>query len=228
MAPAEPGRSAHVRNLRAGDTWGSNQQKEAIMALRQESARLDGRRVAETAPTHETVITAGAAKFLAVFRVVLGFEFLWAFLDKTFGFGYATPAAKAWINGGSPTKGFLSRVAVGPFESVFHSWAGAAWADWLFMAGLLAIGIALILGIGLRIAAVSGTAMMLLMWAAEWPLAKFTSAGELTMSTNPIVDYHIVYALVLITLALTYAGSTWGLGRLWARLPFMQRNRWLI
>jgi thiosulfate dehydrogenase [quinone] large subunit len=174
------------------------------------------------------IITERATKFLAVFRVVLGVEFLWAFLDKTFGLGYATPAARAWINGGSPTKGFLSRVAVGPFESILHSWAGAAWADWLFMAGLLGIGIALILGVGLRIAAVSGTVMMLLMWAAEWPLAKVTSAGEPSMSTNPIVDYHIIYALVLIALALTYAGHTWGLGRLWARLPFVQRNPWLL
>jgi thiosulfate dehydrogenase (quinone) large subunit len=204
------------------------------MAIQQELTRLDGslrvpaQRAAQTAPTQQTVLTTIATRFLAVVRVAVGFVFLWAFLDKTFGFGYATPAAKAWINGGSPTKGFLSRVAVGPLESTFHAWAGAAWVDWLFMAGLLAIGIALILGIGLRIAAVSGTVMMLLMWAAEWPLAKFTSAGELTMSTNPIVDYHIVYALVLITLALTYAGNTWGLGRLWARLPFMQRNRWLI
>src|SRR4029453_123675 len=40
----------------------------------------------------------------------------------------------------SPTKGFLGNVAVGPFESVFHSWAGAAWADWLFMIGLLGGG----------------------------------------------------------------------------------------
>ena len=175
-----------------------------------------------------TLITTTAARFLAVVRVATGFLFLWAFLDKTFGFGYATQSANAWINGGSPTKGFLSRVAVGPFESTFHSWAGAAWADWLFMIGLLAIGIALILGIGLRLAAVSGTLMMLLMWAAEWPLARFTSAGEPSMSTNPVVDYHIVYALVLIALALTYAGHTWGLGRLWARLPFVQRNRWLI
>jgi thiosulfate dehydrogenase (quinone) large subunit len=174
------------------------------------------------------IITERAAKFLAVFRVVLGFEFLWAFLDKTFGLGYATPTAKAWINGGSPTKGFLSRVAVGPFESTFHTIAGAAWADWLFMAGLLGIGIALIFGIGLRIAAVSGTLMMLGMWAAEWPLAKLTSAGEPSMSTNPIVDYHIIYALALIVLALTYAGHTWGLGKLWAKLPFVHRNRWLI
>jgi thiosulfate dehydrogenase (quinone) large subunit len=199
------------------------------MALR-ESVRMDGSGRAEvrTEPAPGRSITTGAAKFLAVFRVVLGFEFLWAFLDKTFGFGYATPSARAWINGGSPTKGFLSRVAVGPLEGTFHTIAGAAWADWLFMVGLLGIGIALILGIGLRIAAVSGTLMMLGMWAAEWPLARFTSAGEPAMSTNPIVDYHIIYALVLIALALTYAGHTWGLGRLWAKLPFVHRNRWLI
>ena len=194
----------------------------------EESMRLDGslRAGIQTAP--ETIISTGAAKFLAVFRVMLGFEFLWAFLDKTFGFGYATPSARTWINGGSPTRGFLSNVAVGPFESTFHAWAGAAWADWLFMVGLLAIGIALILGIGLRVAAVSGSLMMILMWAAEWPLDKLTSAGEPSMSTNPIVDYHIIYALALIALAVTYAGHTWGLGRWWARLPFVQRNRWLI
>jgi thiosulfate dehydrogenase (quinone) large subunit len=196
----------------------------------QESVRLDSsvRTPAQTEAAGGRVITSAAAKFLAVFRVVLGFEFLWAFLDKTFGFGYATPAERAWINGGSPTKGFLSRVAVGPFEDTFHAWAGAAWADWLFMIGLLAIGVALILGIGLRIAAVSGTVMMVLMWAAEWPLDKLTSAGEPSMSTNPIVDYHIIYALALIALALTFAGNVWGLGRWWARLPFVQRYRWLI
>jgi thiosulfate dehydrogenase [quinone] large subunit len=197
------------------------------MATR-ESVRLDGSARAGTQPAPETIISTGAAKFLAVFRVVLGFEFLWAFFDKTFGLGYATPSARAWINGGSPTKGFLSRVAVGPLEGTFHAIAGAAWADWLFMAGLLGIGIALILGIGLRAAAVSGTVMMVLMWAAEWPLAKVTSAGEPSMSTNPIVDYHIIYALVLIALALTYAGHTWGLGRWWAGLPFVRRHRWLI
>jgi thiosulfate dehydrogenase (quinone) large subunit len=202
------------------------------MAIR-ESNRLDGpvpaaERATRTEPVTRTIITPRAARFLAVFRVVLGFEFLWAFLDKTFGLGYATPAARAWVNGGSPTKGFLSRVAAGPLESTFHAWAGAAWADWLFMVGLLAIGVALVLGVGLRVAAASGTVMMLLMWAAEWPLAKFTSAGEPTTSTNPIVDYHIVYALALVALALTYAGHTWGLGRWWARLGFVQRHRWLI
>jgi thiosulfate dehydrogenase (quinone) large subunit len=169
-----------------------------------------------------------AARILAVVRVAVGFVFLWAFLDKTFGFGYATPPAKAWINGGSPTKGFLSGVEVGPLESTFHNWAGTPLANWLFMLGLLGIGVALLFGVALRAAAASGTVMMLLMWAAEWPLAKHTSAGAPSMSTNPIVDYHIVYALVLIAVAVTYAGNTWGLGRRWAKLPFVRRNHWLL
>jgi thiosulfate dehydrogenase (quinone) large subunit len=205
------------------------------MATRQrDPVRLNGsievptRPAGRTAPAPGTVVTAATAKFLAVMRVAIGFVFLWAFLDKTFGLGYATPSAKAWIHGGSPTRGFLSGVAVGPFESTFHTWAGAAWADWLFMIGLAGVGIALTLGVALRIAAVSGTVLMLLMWAAEWPLAKVTSAGEPSLSTNPIVDYHLVYALVLIAAALLYAGNTWGFGKPWARLPFVRRNRWLL
>jgi len=204
------------------------------MAIVQEPVRLNGSTqlpahyAAETAASHGAVMTTHAAQVLAVLRVALGFVFLWAFFDKTFGFGYATPSAKAWIHGGSPTKGFLSSVAVGPFQSTFHSWAGTGWANWLFMLALLGIGLALILGVGLRIAAVSGTLLLVLMWAAEWPLAKHTAAGAPSMSTNPLIDYHIVFALGLIAAAVTYAGNTWGFGKLWARLPFVQRNRWLL
>ncbi|CAL9502795.1 hypothetical protein SUDANB95_03447 [Actinosynnema sp. ALI-1.44] len=175
------------------------------------------------APAHTG--TGTAAKALAVLRIATGSVFLWAFLDKAFGLGYATKTG--WFSGGSPTKGFLSRVNVGPFESVFHDWAGAFWADLLFMAGLFGIGVAVVLGVGLRVAAVSGTLMMLLMWAAEWPLAQVNSAGEPTMSTNPVVDYHIVYALALIAVAWTSAGDTWGLGRRWAALPQVRDNAWL-
>ena len=169
-----------------------------------------------------SMLTKTAAKALAVLRISTGFIFLWAFLDKTFGFGYATPAAKAWINGGSPTKGFLSAVDVGPgrLQTFFHDIAGAPWANWLFMLGLLGIGVALILGIGMRIAAGATIAMMALMWLAEWPLAKGSS--------NPITDYHFIYAVTGVVLALTYAGHTWGLGKWWASLPFVQKNRWLI
>ena len=69
---------------------------------------------------------------------------------------FATPAARAWITGGSPTKGFLSG-SEGPFAGFYHALAGNGFVDVLFMVGLLGIGLALILGIGLRVAAVAGT-----------------------------------------------------------------------
>jgi thiosulfate dehydrogenase [quinone] large subunit len=175
-----------------------------------------------------SMLTHTAARVLAVLRIATGFVFLWAFLDKLFGLGYSTASERAWINGGSPTKGFLSGVEVGPFQDVFRSIAGAPWADWLFMLGLLGVGVALILGIGLRIAAVAAGLMMAFMWVAEWPLAQETSAGEATRSSNPLVDYHVVYGVTAAVLALTYAGHTWGLGKWWASLPIVQKNRWLI
>lgn len=176
--------------------------------------------------TASPVVTVPAA--VPVLRIATGLVFLWAFFDKLFGFGFATPAANGWIDGGSPTKGFLSHVAVGPMESTMHSWAGDAWADWLFMIGLLAIGIALTFGIALRLAAAATVVMMALMWIAEWPLARHTSAGEASGSTNPIVDYHVIYALVAVAMAaLPAAGDRWGLGRQWRQLPVVRDHRWL-
>ena len=55
--------------------------------------------------------------------------------------------------------------------------AGASsgqWADWLFMIGplsLLGIGLALVLGFTMRIAASAGVAMLVLMWSAVLPPA---------------------------------------------------------
>jgi thiosulfate dehydrogenase [quinone] large subunit len=194
--------------------------------------RIPSRRTAKATPGAATatsaLATTASAQVLAVVRMVTGFVFLWAFLDKTFGLGYATPSGKGWIDGGSPTMGFLSHVSAGPLQSTFHGWAGAAWADWLFMLGLLGIGVALISGVALRPTAVAGTVLMGFMWMAEWPPAQHLADGSPSMSTNPIVDYHVVYALVMIALAVASAGNTWGLGRIWARLPFVAKNRWLL
>ncbi|MYV97749.1 DoxX family membrane protein [Streptomyces sp. SID3343] len=165
---------------------------------------------------------------IAGLRIVLGFVFLWAFLDKAFGFGYATAGGKGWVDGGSPTQGFLSHVHVGPMAGWLRGWAGEPWADWLFMLGLLSVGVALILGVGIRLAALAGTAMMALMWIAEWPPAKHLDTGRATSSTNPFTDYHVVYATSLIALAAIAVGSRLGLGAVWARLPIVRRNRWLL
>lgn len=77
------------------------------------TAQPTDRAAAGTATTATAIAQAAA-------RVSLGFVFLWAFLDKTFGLGYATTSAAAWVKGGSPTKGFLSHVSAGPFQSAFH------------------------------------------------------------------------------------------------------------
>ena len=187
------------------------------------SEAVDLGHTSQSAPTG---IPAAAARWLAVTRICLGLIFLWAFLDKTFGLGYSTPAARAWIRGGSPTGGFLSHVDVGPFTGFFHAIAAHPLVDWLFMLGLLGIGVALVLGVGLRVAAVAGAAMLILMWAAEWPPAMHTVTGEASGSVHPFLDYHLIYALVLAVLATTDAGSTWGLGARWRNTGLVRRFPW--
>ncbi|HEU4424421.1 MAG TPA: hypothetical protein VFR67_17985 [Pilimelia sp.] len=171
-----------------------------------------------TAPavTAETTRQKATRYVWAGVRLAIGWTFFWAFLDKTFGLGFATKEESAWINGGSPTKGFLSNAATGPFKDFYNSIAGTAWADWLFMLGLLGLGIALLLGIGMRIAAVAGGILFVMMWSVVLP-----------PENNPFMDDHLILAGVLAGLALVAAGDTLGLGKAWAKVPLVQRWPWL-
>lgn len=159
-------------------------------------------------------------------RLALGFEFLWAFLDKLFGLGYSTPRAQAWIHGGSPTSGFLGGADVGPFQGAFRSLSGITAMDWLFMAGLLGVGVAFLLGVALRPAAFAAVLMLALMWLAVWVPAR-AAGGQPSGSTNPLVDDHVVSIFGFIVVA-TFA--QWGaghLGRRWAALPVVRTRPWL-
>ncbi|MDW5593683.1 DoxX family membrane protein [Conexibacter stalactiti] len=151
----------------------------------------------------------------AAARIALGSIFLWAFLDKFFGLGHETASADSVLNGGNPTKGFLAN-AVGPFDGIYHGIAGNVVVNVLFMGGLLALGVALIGGIAMRFAAVAGALMMVLMWSASLPPAN-----------HVFMDDHLVYAIVLVGLALVSAGDTLGLGRRWSQLKLVQRLPWL-
>lgn len=179
------------------------------------------KRTASAAPAtdivvhQEQIVTSSLArKVLAVARITIGFTFLWAFLDKTFGLGFATPAERAWLNGGTPAQGFIKGIE-GPFADVFQVFANP-FGDVLFMVGLLGIGVALVLGAGLRIAAVTGTLLMLFMYLAEFP--------PVLGGNNPVVDSHWHEALLLIIAAVTLSGDTWGVGKTWARIV---GNSWL-
>lgn len=159
---------------------------------------------------------------VAVLRIAFGLTFLWAFFDKLLALGFSTGRADdgtvdrfgdaAWVNGGSPTEGFLTFGADGPLKGFYNSIAGAAWADVLFMAALLGIGLALTFGFAMRITAASGAALYLMMWSVALP-----------PDTNPVLDDHVLGAVTLVVLALLGAGTTWGLGRRLERTELVRR-----
>jgi thiosulfate dehydrogenase [quinone] large subunit len=177
-----------------------------------------------TATSTSTPTTSGpAARALAVLRIAFGLTFLWAFVDKLLALGFSTGYDEtgkldrfgdaAWINGASPTEGFLKFGADGPFQGFYNSIAGAALVDWLFMLGLLGIGLALTLGIATRLACAAGAILYLMMWTVVLP-----------PENNPVLDDHILGAISLVVLALLNAGDTWGLGKRLAGTRLVQAH----
>lgn len=157
-------------------------------------------------------------RVLGLARIMIGFTFLWAFLDKTFGLGFSTPAERSWLNGGSPTAGFLGGSIEGgnPFAGVWVFFLSInPVTDVLFMLGLLGVGLAFMVGIGTRIAATSAAAMYTLMYLAAFP-----------MSSNPLYDTHLLLAVAVIAMAGLAAGDHLGFGAPWRRL--VRGNSFLI
>ena len=173
------------------------------------------RRAAERREIDQRPLRGGVGPMLmALSRMAIGFVFLWAFLDKLFGLGKPTPRAKSWLNGGSPTTDYLSN-AGGPAKEFFHDLAGKEWTDWLFMIGLAGIGIAFMVGIGTRIAAVAGTLLLFMIWLTALPIA-----------TNPFVDEHVVYAITMLGIAVTGIGMRYSLAP-WRRTRLVTTMPWL-
>jgi thiosulfate dehydrogenase [quinone] large subunit len=168
--------------------------------------------------------TVGKAGYYALgaLRIVIGWTFLWAFLDKLLALGYSTGRGDtgavdrfgpdAWIHGGSPTAGFLGFAATGPFKGFYNNLAGTSLADWGFMFGLLAIGVAFTFGIATRLATIGGAVMYLLMWSVVLP-----------PENNPIIDDHTIGLLVVLVLGLFGAGRYLGLGAWWEKQALVQR-----
>lgn len=152
-------------------------------------------------------------------RWVLGLLFVWPFLDKLIGLGYTTAPDKAWIAGGSPTAGFLQFGSTGPFAPLFNRIGGVGIVDWLFMLTLLLVGIALVLGIGLKVAAVAGGFLMFMMWAAVFPKEH----------NFLLVDEHVVYLLLLLLVGFVFVEEEqWaGLGNWWKNTKLVKKAPFL-
>ncbi|MDD5749751.1 MAG: DoxX family membrane protein [Patescibacteria group bacterium] len=150
--------------------------------------------------------------WLALSRIALGSIFFWAFLDKLFGLGMATTREQSWLSGASPTLGFLNFGTSGPFKEIFQNLADQPLIDWLFMLGLGFVGLALLLGLALRLAAYLGSLMMLLIYLAVLP-----------KEHHPFIDEHIIYILLLNILPLADAGNFIGLGKWWAKTKLVSK-----
>ena len=186
----------------------------------------------------EPVRTRGLQRVFGILRIAMGWTFLWAFLDRAFGLGFGTGrnaetgaitffGTDAWIHGGSPTAGVVGFALKGPFKGTIQSITGyemtqvgphvAGWVDWLFMGTMLAIGVALILGIATKLAAIGGIA---------W-LATFYLATAIWPEFNPFMDQHLVEIVVLAGLLLANAGRYYGFGKTWQKLGFVKQRPYL-
>ncbi len=148
----------------------------------------------------------------AILRISMGWIFLWAFLDKLLGLGFSTSPQNSWIAGGSPTYGFLSNTK-GVLSPFFQSLSNSVLIEWLFMLGLLFVGLTLILGVLVKLGSYSGALMMFLIWLSVIP-----------PTSNPFLDSHIIYILVLIGISLSDAGKVFGFGKFWASLRFIKKH----
>lgn len=129
-------------------------------------------------------------KYLLAVRYMLAFIFLWAFFDKLFGLGFATQQGSAWINGVSPTMGYLKFGTGSAVGEYFKILAGNKVVDILFMGGLLGVGASLAMGKFMKLGGYSGAIMMLLIYLSQLPL-----------KNNPIIDQHVVYIALLLAIA---------------------------
>lgn len=195
---------------------------------------------AEVAPEVTTGSSLGW-KLLSLTRISIGFVFLWAFLDKLLALGYATGrdaetgavdyfGEKAWINGNHVTEGYLKSAAgefggepAGVYGEMFKGWGEFAIGsfrpiDWIFMIALLGVGLALMLGIGTKVGALSATGLLVFMYIAHFD-----------NTNNPFLDDHIVYSLAIIGIVwVELSRQDIGLGNWWRKLPIVQKYSWLV
>ncbi len=115
--------------------------------------------------------------------------------------------------------GFLSHTKT--FHDVFVVFttpAAAPITTFLVEYGHLLIGLSLAVGLMVRISAIFGAALMIMYWFAhmDWPFIENTN--------NFIVDYHLVYAGVLVYLIVKKAGHVFGLDGWVENMKFVKKH----
>ena len=148
----------------------------------------------------ETSIQRG---LIFLLRISLGWVFLFAAIRQIPNQDWS---AIGFLSGAKTFPGifeFFASPAMLPIINVLVPW------------GHLLIGLSLVLGLFTRVGAVAGAFLMIMYYL---PRLDFPMVGE----NNFIMEYHLVYAIVLVYLAAVHAGRVVGLDQWLAELPQVQ------
>ena len=140
------------------------------------------------------------------FRFVMAWTFLYAASHQVFVPGWTVI-------------GFLNHTKT--FHDVFAVFTSPTIAPittFLVEYGHLLIGLSLLTGLMVRVSASFGVLLMIIYWFAhmDWPFIE--------NKNNLIVDYHLVYAGVLVYLIVKRAGHVFGLDGWAENLKFFKQN----
>ena len=148
---------------------------------------------------------------LALLRIAIGWLFFYAGITKILNTSWSPAGYLSAPKMFSELYAFLISPSILPVTTFLSEW------------GLTLIGVALILGVFMRLATVLGAIIMLLFY---FPILDFPYPNN----HSYIVDEHIIYALVMLVLHVCDAGQAWGLGR-WAKNSFLRKipliGRWV-
>ncbi|MGD0027295.1 MAG: DoxX family protein [Xanthobacteraceae bacterium] len=118
--------------------------------------------------------------------------------------------------------GFLNRVVT--FHDFFAHFAAPAvlpYTNFLVKWGHLLIGLSLVFGLMVRVGGPFGILVMVAYHFAhmDWPFIED--------HRSLFVDYHLVYATVIVYLIAHHAGHVWGLDSVVERVPVVAHNQFL-
>ncbi|MCU4744397.1 DoxX family protein [Halobacteria archaeon AArc-m2/3/4] len=153
-------------------------------------------------------------------RLLLAWVFLQAGLSKLSEGGWTNP-------GGWSAEGFLlgGVAEANPFSSLFDFFADFLWLiEPMVLWGQIFIGLALLFGVAFRFAAAMGALQMLLFWLGAFEgglMAGFPIAH------GYVVDYTLVYAILLFGLGAWGAGRLLGVDAILEQSDIVQQNPWL-
>lgn len=129
---------------------------------------------------------------IVLLRISMGWVFLFAAIRQI-----PNPdwSAVGFLSGATTFPAFFELMATPPFLPIIN-----ALIPWVH----LLIGLALILGIGVRLGAIAGAALMFLYYLPRLD-------GFMVGPNNFIVEYHLVYTFAIVYLAAVHAGRVFGL-----------------